>query len=199
MLRTSPGTFSTIRGQVGARPVERIDEAAAASPPCSGGPWPTSRCSGRNGRSDRGGARRRKGWTPAGPRPTANAGAVPIDSGTTSTLASGHHSARSRQARPKSIFSSENGVSGRTSGTLWCGTPRRSATAALSRLWRSKQLQHPLRLAQRGRLRDGVIDVDRVDEPHPSVVHQRVAAPEQDVPGQPTRARVVPLDYSMAR
>ena len=60
---------------------------------------------------------------------------MPIDSPTTSARAWGHHSATSFQTGPKLSGTIENGAPGIASGSLCIGTPKRSATAAPSRLW----------------------------------------------------------------
>ena len=114
-----------------------------ASLPCTGGPWPTSRCSGTNGAVPSAAAMRRIGCTPAGPGPTAymRRGADRLRR-RRAPCGSGHHSARSFQAGPQSRLSTENGVSGSTSRHLAdAARPAACATASPSRLWAIEQLQ----------------------------------------------------------
>ena len=83
--------------QVAARAAQRLAAAPLRSPaPCSGGPWPTSRCSGAKSRRTFGGLSRSRRWTPAAARPPCRYGAVPIASATTSARGRAHQSARSR-------------------------------------------------------------------------------------------------------
>ena len=49
MLRKSLGLSTRTTGCLDANGCSASSSAAAASPPCTGWPWPTSRCSGRNG------------------------------------------------------------------------------------------------------------------------------------------------------
>jgi hypothetical protein len=96
--RIRGGNFSASRGMSRGERASASRSALAASGPCTAGPWPTRRWRGANRRTARGGTSRIIGCTPTCPEPSANAGAVPTASGTTSTPSAGHHSAVSLHA-----------------------------------------------------------------------------------------------------
>ena len=113
---------------------------------------------------------------------------MPIDSGTISPRGSGHHSARSFQ-NPMSMFRTENGLSGSTSGSLWNGTPSRCAIASPSRLWATNSCNTATGSPSAATRSIASGSSTGSIEPHPPVVRERVAGAEHRLPHDPGHAQ----------
>ena len=127
----------------------------------------------------------RKRCMPTGCSPPVCIGLAARASATTSALRAGHHSAVSRQRGIRTTGIASNGEPGHRVRDLQVRDPSRAAIAAQSRLWRSSSCStRRLTEVATSSSRQARI-VERIDQPDPAVVDERMERPAPSAPRRP--------------